>query len=136
MRPVTILRWGVLIIGLAHVWQAMTIGSNWSILSEYATTIPTGLRLLLAWIWVAVWGWWWFDLRHPSRRALIGIPVTFVVYTAVRIGLSRFSASIPLQTGWPATLFWGLIGIGFSLWALRSHFPNRPTIDSNGQTNN
>jgi len=100
---VTFVAIGVLIIGLIHFWQVVTISTRAPIASSYGVNPnPIIVRQLLAFVWASVWLWQAFQLyRHrQSEPKWLPLGGAIMVYTLFQSIQSFISPSLIDQQRW------------------------------------
>ncbi len=125
-RSVTLIVWGVFLLGGWNCGRLITISLNYRLLATFSTTPTPFFRLMLALVWMlllwaaalALW-----QRRPFTRRA---IPFILFVYAVYELGiLLIFTQAGPARSGWLInTLFYLFITL-FSYWAL-----NRTAVTS------
>lgn len=117
--PVTIMLWGVLLIGVWNAGRAYALWQQADLLHELGArpnpTILMGLAILWAIVWsslgVALWQ------KRPFTRYTI--PATLIIYGLYEISLLTWlAATPPPQQGWRFHILLFTIMTLFSLWSL------------------
>lgn len=105
-RPLslTIIAWGVLLLGLANGWRAIGLYRQSALLIELGVVPDPRLRLVIAVVWavifVALAGMLWYR-RRVTRWAIPGL---IAIYSLYQMALTLlFSKSPDALRGWPLT---------------------------------
>jgi hypothetical protein len=118
-RSVTIMMWGVFLLGLANGWRAIGLGQQGDLLLALASSLNPWVGAGLAVFWsiifivtaVALW-----RRQSWTRRIIPGLIVLHGVYYLALVML--FARSAASKNAWPAVgLLFGL-AVLFSTWAL------------------
>jgi ABC-type enterochelin transport system permease subunit len=120
-RPlsVTLVTWGVFILGLANAWRALALYRQSDLLLELGTSLDPRVRLLLALIWAAVFVSLAISLWRRWTTARFLTPALILIYTIYELGISSlFALSTESLKGLPANLAIVGAAIAFSVWAL------------------
>ena len=118
-RRVTLLRLGVLTMGMINFWRAAVLWRQLSLVTPFSPAVDPRLRLGLALFWGVVWVWL-AAVRWRGRSFVrLAIPGAFFLYTMAQIWLLLAATSAVLRAGWPLTAVLGSAAIIYSLWALR-----------------
>ena len=142
-RSVTLIAWGVFLLGLVNGWRALGLWRQRSLLEELGVVPEPGIALLVAWLWaaafviLAVFLW---QGRPVSR--LLG-PALLLVYALYQLLLvALFAQSGQSRSGLPGSAGLYAVALLVMIWALnrrgarayfqdgRSKHPNGPTADS------
>ena len=120
-RSVTLIGWGVLLVGLANIWRSAGLIRQIDLLRELDVTPDPMLRLVLSIAWAVI-----FTLLAAAiwrRQALVRwlVPLALILYVLYRLGISSLSAvNEGLESFWLWLLAFVIL-ILFSIWSL-----NRP----------
>ncbi len=133
-RPisVTIVFWGVFLLGLWNIGRFIALSQQRSLLTELDSSVDPRFRLGMALFWAIVFvglaiGLVWKRpfltrlkrlnrLRHFTRRA---IPITLLLYAVYELSLTTFYAQAPLaQNSWRINGPFYIILILFSIWGV------------------
>jgi hypothetical protein len=123
-RSVTVMIWGVLLLGIANGWRAIGLSQQGSLLLALDASLNPWLGMGLAIFWSILFFIAAFALWQRRSRTRIVIPGLLLVHGLYQIGLVLlFGRSIASRNAWPVI---GLLFVSvalFSIWAL-----NRPSI--------
>lgn len=132
-RPfsVTLVTWGVFIIGLANVWRAVALFQQSGLLLELGVSFDPRVRMLVALVWALI-----FILMFVAswRRLTVSrflTPLLLFLYAVYEVGFSGlFAQSTVSRDGIQASVILYGIAVLFSAWALnhksaRRYFHNR-----------
>ncbi|MBK8431443.1 MAG: hypothetical protein IPL28_09215 [Chloroflexi bacterium] len=116
---VTIIRWGVFILGGVQGWQVWAISQQMAVLRPLSPSFPPETRLVLAAVWCLIWLGLVLALwqRRPWTRW--AVPVTILLYTTYHLLLLATAVSPYAQGGWTGNLLLGVAAAGFTTWALK-----------------
>lgn len=132
-RSVTILRWGVLLLGLRQLWQAVAINQQSALLTELGAS-PVGWQLRLwgaliaALLALLICGLLW--LRQRSSRWLTPLLCGGVTLYELLVRITIDPSAVARQS-WPLTLLIGGLATAVVVWlvtrpAALSYLNRRP----------
>lgn len=139
-RSVTLIAWGVFLLGLVNGWRALGLWRQRSLLEELGVVPEPGMVLLLAWLWAAVFAilavFVWQG-RPVSRFLAPALLLTYALYQLLLVVL--FAQSDESQSGLLGSA--GLYAVAFVVmsWALnrrgaRAYFQDGRSRSANGPT--
>jgi hypothetical protein len=120
-RPfsVTLVTWGVFILGLANAWRALALYRQSDLLLELGVSLDPRLRLFLALIWAAVFVILAISLWRRWATARFLAPALILFYSVYELGISSlFALSAETLSGLPANLAMASVAVAFSAWSL------------------
>lgn len=120
-RPltVTLVTWGVFILGLANIWRAIALYQQSNLLLELGVTLDPRLRLFLALIWAVVFISLAISLLRVWTAARFLAPALILFYSIYEFGISSiFTISAESHSGLPLNLAISGAAVVFSAWAL------------------
>lgn len=120
-RPfsVTLVIWGVFILGLANAWRALALYRQSDLLLELGVSLDPRIRLFLALIWAAVFVTSAISIWRRWASARFLTPTLILLYSIYELGItSLFALSSGSLNGLPANLAMVVVAVIFSAWSL------------------
>ncbi len=126
-RPLTIslIGWGVFLLGLAHLWQAWGLSRQAAVLRDRGALLDPALLQVLALFWAAIFVGLALALWRRYRPVRRLLPLALLLYGLT--GLTRLlvlASQSGVTSGWPLRGAALGLALGLTAWAL-----NRPGAD-------
>lgn len=123
-RSVTVMIWGVLLLGIANGWRAIGLGQQGNLLLALDASLNPWLGMGLAIFWSILFFIAAAALWQRRTRTRIIIPGLLLVHGLYQVGLVLlFGRSIASRNAWPVIGLLFMSAVLFSIWAL-----NRPSV--------
>ena len=120
-RSVTLIGWGVLLVGLANIWRTAGLIRQIDLLRALNVTPDPMLHLVFSITWAGLFVLLALAIWHRKAMVRWSVPLALIFYVLYRLGISMLSAA---NEGFESYWLWLLAFIAlilFSIWAL-----NRP----------
>ncbi len=120
-RPlsVTLLTWGVLLLGLANVWRAVALFRQSNLLLDLGVSLDPRLRMLVALTWALVFLSISLSIWRRWKVTRFLTPILLILYAAYQLGLVRFfSQTYKVNTNWQVDSGLHIAALIFTIWAL------------------
>ncbi len=133
-RSVTLVGWGVFLLGLANGWRAVGLYRQFSLLLELDVTPDPRLSMILAMLWAVALTLAAVALWQGRRFAKWVIPVILFFYGLYQLNLAALftqAASSRYELVFDASLYG--VAILFSIWALNRKAAREYFEDNHGQ---
>jgi hypothetical protein len=91
-RPlsVTLLTWGVFLLGLVNVWRAVALFKQSNLLLDLGVSLDPRLRMFVAIIWALVFISISLSIWRRWKAARFLTPILLILYAVYQLGLVRF----------------------------------------------
>lgn len=120
-RPfsVTLVTWGVFILGLANAWRALALYRQSDLLLELGVSLDPRIRLFLALIWAAVFVTLAISIGRRWATARFLAPILILFYSIYELGISSlFALSSGSLSGLSVNLAMVGVAVAFTAWSL------------------
>lgn len=120
-RPfsVTLVTWGVFILGLANAWRALALYRQSDLLLELGVSLDPRIRLFLALIWAAVFVTLAISIWRRWATARFLAPILILFYSIYELGISSlFALSSGSLSGLSVNLAMVGVAVAFTAWSL------------------
>ncbi|MDA0244276.1 MAG: hypothetical protein OT477_12735 [Chloroflexi bacterium] len=118
-KRVTIVRWGVFILGGVQGWQIWAISQQMAVLRPLSPSFPPETRLVLVAVWCIIWLGLAGVLWRGRPWVRWAVPSTILLYTTYHLVLLATAVSPYARGGWTGNLLLGLAAAVFTTWALK-----------------
>jgi hypothetical protein len=141
-RSVTLIAWGVFLLGLVNGWRALGLWRQRSLLEELDVVPEPGIALLVAWLWaaafvtLAVFVW---QGRPLSRFLAPALVLVYALYQSLLVAL--FAQTDQSRSGLPRDAVLFAMALIVVTWALnrrvaRAYFQDGRSKHPSGSTAN
>jgi hypothetical protein len=120
-RPlsVTLLTWGVFLLGLVNAWRAVALFKQSKLLLNLGATLDPRLRMFFALIWALVFLAISLSIWRRWKAARFVTPIFLILYAAYQFGLIRFfSQTFGVNDNWQTDIVLYTAALIFTIWAL------------------
>ena len=120
-RPlsVTLVTWGVFLLGLMNVWRAVALYRQSALLLGLGVTLDPRLRILFALIWALIFICISISIWRRWKASRLLTPILWVVYTTNELGLNQFfTQTFRENEGWQSDIVLYAVVLIFIIWAL------------------
>lgn len=141
-RSVTLIAWGVFLLGLVNGWRALGLWRQQSLLEELDVVPEPGIALLVAWLWTAAFAILAVFVWQGRLLSRFLAPVLLLVYALYQLLLvALFAQTGESRSGLPRDAVLYALALVVMTWALnrrgaRAYFQDGRVKHSSGSTAN